>query len=257
MNDINLKNKPLIEAIFEFRWELVEKPKGIFIDPYYKIIIGQIFEKLSKDYPHYNPLPSSSMPDEIAPYVVQYQFRKAENDWPVIQLGPGVITLNETNKYTWTDFYKRIEQMLNVFYEVYPKATENIKPSSILLRYIDAVDFDHSKENLLIFLKDKLKTNITISDNLFKDTDISNMPAELDLKFAFKSLKPKGVTRLRFSQGQKSGNNALIWEIQIIASKDDLPGSKSSILIWADEAHNLTHDWFFKMIEGELLERFK
>jgi len=33
-----LKNKPLIEAIFEFRWELQEQTPGMKVDPHYKIL---------------------------------------------------------------------------------------------------------------------------------------------------------------------------------------------------------------------------
>jgi len=43
-----LKNKPLIEAIFELRWEFQEPAPGIKTDPHYRIIVGRIYDKVSK-----------------------------------------------------------------------------------------------------------------------------------------------------------------------------------------------------------------
>jgi hypothetical protein len=38
---------------------------------------------------------------------------------------------------------------------------------------------------------------------------------------------------------------------------DDSPQSKREIAIWVKKAHQLTDNWFFEMIEGELLRRFE
>jgi hypothetical protein len=37
-----LKNKPLVEAIFEIRWELQELAPGVKRDPHYKVLIGRV-----------------------------------------------------------------------------------------------------------------------------------------------------------------------------------------------------------------------
>lgn len=46
-----LKNKPLVEAIFELRWELKEQESRMKIDPHYKILVGRIYDKVSNEYP--------------------------------------------------------------------------------------------------------------------------------------------------------------------------------------------------------------
>jgi uncharacterized protein (TIGR04255 family) len=65
-----LKNKPLIEAIFESRWELVEPSPEMKVDPHYKILIGRLYGKISDEYPSREQsreqLPTATMPDEIA-----------------------------------------------------------------------------------------------------------------------------------------------------------------------------------------------
>ena len=107
MTRIILKNKPLVEAIFELKWKLIQQDTGIYIDPHYKILIGSLYEKIKDKYPFYEQLETARMPDEIAAYLVQHRFRVKENDWPLIQIGPGIITLNDTDNYVYHVFPTR------------------------------------------------------------------------------------------------------------------------------------------------------
>jgi len=251
-----LKNKPLIEAIFEIKWELQEQAPGIKIDPHYKVLIGMVYDRVKNEYPFYEPLPTSTMPDEIAGYIIQHRFRKGKDNWPLIQIGPGIITLNDTEGYVWEDFKERIRNLLDVLYEVYPDP-KGLKINGLLLRYIDAVDFDYENENLFKFLAEKLKVNIQIHESLFEETGVGNLPLSIDLKFSFPSTKPKGAVHLRFVRGKRKDISALIWETMVQSTGEDVPNDKEEILTWVESAHSLTDDWFFKMIEGELIKRFE
>jgi len=252
-----LKNKPLVEAIFELRWKLQEPAQGMKIDPHYKILIGRIYDRVKDEYPFHEQLPTATMPDEIAGYVVQHRFRKDKNKWPLIQVGPGIITLNDTEGYVWEDFEKRIRKLIDVLYEAYPGSENNLKVNGLLLRYIDAVDFDYEKENLFKFLEEKLKVSIQIHELLFKETGVDNLPLHIDLRFSFPSTRPKGAIYLRFVRGKIKNIDALIWETMVQSIGEDVPNNKEEIIAWVESAHSLTDDWFFKMIEGELLRRFE
>ena len=247
-----LKNKPLVEAIFEIRWKLHE-----LAGPHYKILIGRIYDRVKDRYPFYEPLPTATMPDEIAGYIVQYRFRKDKDKWPLIQIGPGIITLNDTEGYLWEDFKKRICNLIEILYEAYPDSESNLKVNQLLLRYIDAIDFDYEKKNLFKFLEEKLKVSIKIHERLFKETGVNNLPLNIDLRFTFPSIKPKGAIHLRFVRGKRKGVDALIWEIMVQSVGNDIPENKEGIINWVEVAHTLTDEWFFKMIEGELLRRFE
>ncbi len=252
-----LNNKPLVETIFEVRWELQEPAPGIKTDPYYKILIGRLYDKVKDRYPFYESLPTATIPDEIAGYVVQYRFRKGKDEWPLIQIGPGVVTLNNTEEYTWNDFKERINELLDGLYSVYPDSKSNLKISGLLLRYINAIDFDYEKENLVKFLEDQLKVKIQVQESLFKETDVNNSSINIDLRFAFPSKKPKGALHLRFARGKKKNKDALIWETIVQSANQDIPGDEAQIKKWVDDAHELTDKWFFKMIDGELVRRFE
>ncbi len=252
-----LKNKPLVEAIFEIKWELQESGQGMKVDPHYKVLIGRIYDRIKDEYPFHEQLPTAAIPDEIAGYVVQHRFRKNKEKWPLIQIGPGIITLNDTEGYVWNDFKERINNLLDVLYDAYPNSENNLKFSSLLLRYIDAIDFDYKKEDLFKFLKENLKLSIQIDKRLFGETGVNSSLLNIDLRFSFPSAKPKGAVHLRFLRGKRKNVDALIWETMVRSIGGDVPNSKKEVITWAEEAHLLTDDWFFKMIEGELLRRFE
>lgn len=252
-----LKNKPLVEAIFELRWELQEPAPGMKIDPHYKILIGRIYDRVRNEYPFHEQLPTATMPDEIAGYVVQHRFRKDKNKWPLIQIGPGIITLNDTEGYIWEDFEKRIYHMLEVLFDAYPDTESNLKINWSLLRYIDAVDFNYEEDNIFSFLSSNLKIHIDMYEKLFEETGVKNLPLGFDLRFSFPATKPKGAVHLRFVRGKKKNKDALIWETQVQSVGEHAPKTKEQIRAWVVDAHALTDDWFFKMIEGELMRRFE
>ena len=256
MSNLILSSKPLIEAIFELQWKLEEIDKGFFRDPDYKIIIGQIFEKVEADYPFHQELPTAKMPDEFLAHVVQHQFRRMDNGWPLIQLGPGIVSLNDTEGYLWSDFEQRIAKLLEVLFELYSKSIRTLRVERLLLRYIDAVEFDYEHDDIFEFLKGKMKTTISLNKKLFDKTAVKELPKFFDLRFSFPTNKPAGIAHLRFVSGKKEGKPALIWETQVFTDNKEIPNSKDRIKSWIREAHDLTHDWFFKMIEGELFERF-
>ena len=250
-----LKNKPLVEAIFEVRWKLQGISPAPQIDPHYKLLLGRLFDRVLKDYPEHEPLPTANVPDEMVGHVVQYRFRVAANRWPLIQIGPGVFTVNSTDDYKWSDFRLRVLDAVKKFYDAHPKV-EELNITNLILRYIDAVDFDFGVNNVFLFLKDKLKLNITLPDSLFSGTGVESKPNGFMCQCSFKSLQPKGIINLRFATGQRNNVPAVVWETTVESAGDDLPEMPACFDSWLDTAHDLTDNWFFKMIEGELERRF-
>lgn len=253
----DLKNKPLAEAIFELRWELQDKaPSGEYIDAYYSMLIGALYTKVKEEYGFHEPLPTADIPDRFAPYTLQHRFRRGRNKWPLIQVGPGIITLNDTENYVWTDFKERIFKLVDIILEIHPNSA-NMEFNSIYLLYIDAIEFDYESSEVFKFLKEKMKTEINIYEGLFEDTGVITSPSVLDLRLSFPSTMPKGSINMRIAQGKKADKNSLILETAVISSGENTPKDKNGIAIWVDSAHNLTHDWFFKIIEGDLLKEFE
>lgn len=250
-----LSHKPLVEAVFELRWELKKVQRGIKLDPNYKIAIGRLYDRIKEKYEFHETLSTAAIPDEIAAYVVQHRFRVGEGEWPLVQIGPGILTLNDTETYKWDDFESRIPYVLKAFFEVY--SSEDLVVNGLILRYIDAIEFNYNEEDIFSCLKSALKTTVSVPQSLFDATGVDQTPLALDLRFSFPSSIPQGAIHLRFARGVKGTADALVWETAVQSIKLDAPKTCDEIVEWAAEAHELTDNWFFKLIKGELHERFK
>lgn len=250
-----LKNKPLVEAILEVKWGLQGTSHGTQVDPHYKLLLGRLFDRMLKDYPEHEELPTASIPDELVGHVVQHRFRVAPDSWPLVQVGPGIFTVNSTDDYKWPEFCPRVLSAVEKLYDAHPKVGD-LKITNLILRYIDAVDFDYRAGNAFEFLKDKLKLSISLPPSLFDGTPVENRPNGFTWQCSFRCDKPKGAISIRFATGQRTNTPALVWETTVESAGDDLPDMPSAFGGWLDAAHEVTGDWFSKMIEGELERRF-
>jgi uncharacterized protein (TIGR04255 family) len=251
-----LKYKPLVEAILEIRWKLQRAaPSSPEVDPHYKLLPGLLFDRMRDRYPHHEPLPTANAPDELAGYIIQHRFRVAPDSWPLVQIGPGVLTINSTEDYKWEDFRPRVEEAFAKLYDAHPNR-DDLTIISLILRYIDAVELDFSEHDTFTFLKNKLKVSIAFPDALFHNTGVEKQPYGFAWQSSFKSTTPRGLITIRFATGQKTSRPALIWETTVEAAGDDVPDMPQQFHSWLDAAHDLILDWFFKIIEGELERRF-
>ena len=132
----------------------------------------------------------------------------------------------------------------------------DLKITNLALRYIDAENFDYASDNAFDFLRDMLKLNISLPVNLFSGTDVENRPSTLLSQCSFKCQNPKGFVTLRFATGQNNNVPAIIWETIVESAGDDLPSIPKDFSSWINAAHQITDNWFFEMIKGELERRF-
>ncbi|MBN1984632.1 MAG: TIGR04255 family protein [Chitinivibrionales bacterium] len=251
----DLKNKPLVEAIIEVKWALAQQSPSMHLDPHYRLLLGRFSERVQKDYPFHEPLPTAQIPDGMVAQMVQHRFRTSENRWPLAQIGPGIMTVNETSGYIWADFQKQCEDVVSKLFDAYPVRSD-FKIQDLTLRYIDAVEFNFDRDNIFDFLGEKLKTKICLPESLFQGTNICKNPTAFNWQASFKICKPGGIVTLRFATGQREGVPSLIWETLVQSSGDKLPSLPEGFPKWLEEAHVITDDWFFKLIEGELERRF-
>ncbi len=250
-----LKNKPLVETILEVKWALTSPAPNLRLDPHYKLLIGRLYERLSGDYPEHEQLPSAMIPDEMSAHIVQHRFRQAAGDWPLVQIGPGIMTVNDTQKYIWDDFRARSLIAVAKLFDAHPRPAD-LKVESLLLRYIDAVEFDYYAEDVYKFLQDKMKVSIALPESLFKDNQVQTTPSHFSWHSAYACGDPKAMVTVRFATGQKEMKPALLWETMVHTKGPDVEAMPDEFAVWLDAAHTITDDWFFKLLEGDLERRF-
>lgn len=266
MSRKDLKNKPLVEAILEVRWRLMpqaaEQSQGAGqpglpgVDPHHKLLLGRLFDRFQKQYPEHEQLATARLPDELAGHMVQHRFRTASNDWPLVQVGPGILTVNDTSKYTWVDFSGRANRAIESLFDAHPKLAD-LTIQSLVLRYIDAVEFDYGKNNAFDFLREQLKIQTSLPPSLFADTGVNELPASSQWQASFACSKPRGRVHISFATGQKNEKPVIVWETTVESSNSDVPSMPGGFPAWIDAAHDITDNWFFKLIEGELERRFE
>jgi uncharacterized protein (TIGR04255 family) len=250
-----LASKPLVEAILEARWALsAGQSPGLEIDPHYRLVLGRMFDRLQTEYPVHEDLPTSMVPDALVAHAVQHRFRRDVEAWPLVQLGPGILTVNDTEAYRWSDFRSRSSAALAALYDAHPRPQE-LRLDRLMLRYIDAVPIADG-DDVLAFLREKLKVSVTLPTELFSAGTVQPAPAHAILHASFACGSPKGTVTLRFSTGQHRGARAVIWETIFESVGAELPELPARFAQWLDGAHDLVDDWFFALIAGELEARF-
>jgi uncharacterized protein (TIGR04255 family) len=252
----DLKNKPLVEAILELKWKLPgSQVPGMEGDPHYRLLLGRLSERVQNDYPFHEPLPTAQIPDGMVAHMAQHRFRTSEAGWPLIQLGPGLMTLNETDSYTWDDFEVRCEKAVASLFDAHP-ARHKFVVEDLTLRYIDAIEVDFSQDSVFAFLQEKMRTSISLPKGLFEGGRVKQNPTAFNWEVAFPHDDPGGLVILRFAVGQRGGKSALIWETLVQAARERIPDMPDGFSEWLIRAHDLTDDWFFELIQGELERRF-
>lgn len=255
-----LENKPLVEAIFELRWRLIShQAPGIAADPGFRIFLGKYYDRVKRDYPVVVDLPSSAVPEEITPHQVRHQFRKAKDDWPLTQVGPGIMTVNETSGYLWDSFHPRLLSAIEAVYHSYPSEIAPFQPISGALKYIDAIEYNpvDSQLPVLAFLRSHLHTGIEIEPLLFDTPAERESPLGLNLSIAYRLTKPLAVAQLMIAMGTREGKPSLIMETTVTSLDNAVPRDPRDWRQWLIEAHAISDRWFFALVRGQLLKEFE
>ena len=93
-------------------------------------------------------------------------------------------------------------------------------------------------------------------ESLFEGGQIEKSPAAFVLQSSFRSKSPLGKVTVQFGRGIVKEKDAVVLETLVSSAKEDLPDLPKYFSDWLIQAHKITDDWFFKLIDGELLQQF-
>lgn len=244
---LKLPKAPLQEVIFELRWKLDFDPESqTHTDKDFQFAFAN-FSSLSKNkLRHKVNLKSSVIPDILFQNRPIYQFWSAENQYPVFQLGPGVFTVNETEKnYEWKYFRNLITEGFDWLRQSY---SNKLEFSFIELRYIDAIQVDDEKQkDLTKFIADNL--NIEIRNQVI-DAKLNDF--QLHQRFKVDS---ENYLTLLLANGTKNTNQSTAVILQTSYNKATNITSEN-LTTWIDLAHDTCSDLFKKIISKNLYEQF-
>ena len=194
----------------------------------------------------------------MPPHIVRQQFRVARERWPLLQIGPGILTVNDTEGYTWTKFRPLLKHAIEGLFESYPSEIACISPAQAVLRYLNALPFDPDNPDrpLLHFLRDKLHVTVDPDRRLFSDPLAAAKPVAANLNLTFPLDTPSALGSVSFATGQSANKPSIIWEITVRSGGQDVPQAPEELMKWLDDAHLVARKWFFTLARGEPLESF-
>ncbi|MFO8074188.1 MAG: TIGR04255 family protein [Polyangia bacterium] len=254
-----LENKPLVEALVEMKWQLQDVATNVRVDPVYPLFLGRFHERVRDAYPNVEPLPAAHVPDELTPHTAKYRFRASKDGWPVVQVGPGVGTLNFTDSYNWDRFSDAARPFFAKLLEAYAVDGDEPRPqfASGLLRFINAIEFDVLGNDALQFLSEKFHTTFKLPNAIGDAEQVTGPPHALQLSATYRLESPPGIGSVRFSTGAKQERPALLWELNILSQDDQVPQDEHAFEKWLTQAHEVIELWFFALIEGDLERMFE
>lgn len=252
-----LIHPPLLEAIFEIRWEIEHNPEnGRTNDPSYPMLYGSLYERLKKDFSITEDLPSAQAHPDATPYIPRHRMRKEKNGYPLIQIGPGILTVNDSKGYRWSSFRPLILRVVESLFDLYPKNGSPLNLSKSELRYVNGVGFDIGRENPLSFLAEKLHMKVELSPQFFELNSLDDKPNALGLNLSYPLDKPMGNLAIGASLGQFEGRPAFIQQILIQSFGDMTPSDVKGFVQWLQEAHTAAENSFLALFKGNLMEKF-
>ncbi len=252
-----LLSPPLAEAIFELRWELQTDPQtGRLRDPAYPMMYGRIYERFKKEFPIIEDLPSVQVHPEGSPYVVRHRLRKDKNGWPLVQVGPGIVTVNDAKGYSWKQFKGLIARLIEAIAELYPVGAFPLNLVKCEVRYVNGFQFDMQSEDALDFLAEKLHTKIGLDPELFSNNEVGSKPQGVALNLAYQLNRPVGNLAFSFNLGHMDNKPAYILQTVVQSLGETVPQDKGGFDAWLNEAHDVAENCFLTFCKGSLIEKF-
>ncbi len=243
---MKLPNAPLKEVIFEIFW--ASPQDGDTINDGFDLALGAFAIKmeeaeLSKVI---RKVPANTI---VPPGVLTHQFWKGEQLWPVVQIGPGTMAVNDIGRnYEWEGkggYFELIKLSLKNINESH--RTE-LPVSKATLRYIDQVEIDR-KVNARDFLRENFKIELNASfdfpgkEEKFNITQTFRLDDGSALVLVIEEIFDKGTDKKNLS-----------WNT--IIEKKFAGVDQNVIIEWADEAHNVASRTFRELLKPGFYDSF-
>ena len=238
-----LSNAPLVEVIFEIRWNSTNKQE---VDKF-QLLIGAMYAALKDTYEKpENFITDANIPIQAFLNRPIYRARKKDGTPILYQLGPGVLSINYVGpNYDWSSFYSEISMIVNQVKELYSFSPS--KDIQISLKYLDFFDFQFGSENIFTFLKDKFHLNI--ESEFIKD------PMGVKLEIAQKE-ENDSIFNIKINTGTLNDRRqgfVVESKLQSVKKTETLFPKFDDILT---EFHYKLSSFFKNMTKGELYESF-
>jgi uncharacterized protein (TIGR04255 family) len=269
--DINFEKSPLIEVVFEIRWVPPPSYSNPFTrDPFFYVHVSKLLDLLKEQFPRVQSLlpPNVPLPEEISQKILHYKLLSPEKQTPLVQLGPGMLTLNVSEPYSWSVFYEKLKFVLQQLYDSRPDL-HNSSPECLSLKYLNFFECSYARNQITDFFKKELDMGDLFPVVLSREPQFIPDPISFNFSWQYPCYNSTGDTIgsiiFSTSAGEKSGKKGVFTEIEVQMQKQSpvtkgrsteltppefFPRSNESVLEWAALAHKAITDCFFTVIKN-------
>ena len=261
-HDFVYENAPLIEVIAEIHWAtsqltLHSKLKS---DPHYKQF-EQGFENYLSDleFSDVHEMFPSDIPLELTAYRPRKRFRKAPGQWPLAQIGPGLVTVNIVPPYNgWKEFESFLFKVIDGTFKCYPNAKSSLVVEKLHLRYIDGFDSRFGFDQYAEFAKQMLGFNSILPKEFLQQCAKDGAELPYVSKSRFLNDSPDGsIGGIKVAPGKFNDEDALIMEMYCESSfEDESFVSADNVKKWFQDAHRCLSNQFNIVVTPELKSKF-
>lgn len=250
---------PLIEVIAEIHWALrkLDTAPDAKIDPYYDLFredfLGYAKNKMSLG--DTQELVPNTVPLELLPNQPILRLRSHPNQWPLAQLGPGILTGNIVPPYDgWEVFAPFIEKLVEGLFDCYPIAKKTLRIEKLHLCYIDGFDKSLGLEQYSTFADKMLGITPPLSSDFIEDNVEKGTEVLYFLENRFSNTSPDGsYGKIKLTPGKMNNNDALIMEFHCESTfLDRTATAQDFIKGWFDEAHQRLSQQFDTLTTPDL-----
>jgi uncharacterized protein (TIGR04255 family) len=257
-----LPNAPLTEVVFELRWKL-EGPDTVPLpfrnDPGYHVMADR-FGALASDrgFGYAKKLTEDMQPTA---YAIDWRFyERHDQPFPLWQIGPGILAVNESVSYEWNSYKKLCLRGARALAKCYPKMQKfSLKPFYLELRYVDSFSLDEkAKENLVGFLNSKTCLSLTLP------AFVPEKLKELDNAQLVLNYPVKGMGETLFvvvvGSGVSQGIKTVIMQSKVITKLGESKVGHGQFVTglsqWLEKAHDVTSPFFKEFVKDHLMKKF-
>lgn len=263
-----LPNAPLSEVVFELRWGLPEvagTPAPFQSDPGYSVLADSFASEAKRAGFAFERVMN---PGHVFARAVdrRYYLSKDQN-FPILQIGPGIFAANQSAEYTWVDFKKLVTKGISILISSYPKMkTFALRPNYLELRYIDVFEEELiGTIDFVKFLNEATTIEVALPQFLsdksrFHDATIGRTVFQFDVK----GMKDS-VFSLDLASGNRENKKILRLESKIVVQGGAVLKAKTShrdsfvrqLTAWLDQSHSVLSPFFKALVKPTVMEKFQ
>jgi uncharacterized protein (TIGR04255 family) len=241
-----LPNAPLVEVIFEIRWNSTSK---VSLDKF-QLLLGSMYTSLKADFPSVTNLrPDPAIPFNAFVGMPTHRFSR-NGKYPMYQLGPGILSINMVNSgYVWESFIQKTQMVVSVFEHLSELQGQKI---TLAFKYLDFFKCKFSEIDLTEYIKNNFHLSI--------DAPYLNTTKFKTFSFATSYDVEIGTFTMTMNTGYNNIDGTQVEGIITetnISKEITFENLNSYIIEQLPTVHEILGNFFKEMTKGKLYESFK